>query len=525
MTTKTVIDAWGALDAALAIIDTKHVEATLAILDTYPLNVALAVLGEPGKEMPSGLDEAARAVAPYIEDGTIDEATAVAAIIDRGLGANLAWDRIDETLDVINAALRGVGGSLGWAEPDVAAWRATVVAINQAGVEEQKRVEEWCRERDAWERRRHHEAVQAEVERRLVRAEADAIIAAMNAMAVRWDPDSPGGQFRTGTVREIIEEWDAPPRWRVHGLIPAGGATLVVAQRKTGKTTFCLNVAASLITGDPCLGRIETTPLATWSKVAVMNYELPAQQAAIWAANISPAILDRLIIASLRGRPNPLTDRARFDAFMEGLDPDQSVRSLIVDPFGSAYTGLSQNDAGEVRRWLDTVTAWAAEWDVEDVILTAHAGWSGDRSRGSSSLEDWADAIITLTRDETTGDRYMRAIGRDVDMPQDRLEMDENRRLTLTGTGGQQEAVRARHLDTVAQAVLAIVTGRSGLNGTEIEQQLKADGVPLNRGDHSRALASLERQGLLVHEPGRNNQKLWSPATSHPELPGATRAG
>jgi hypothetical protein len=68
------------------------------------------------------------------------------------------------------------------------------------------------------------------------------------------------------------------------------------------------------------------------------------------------------------------------------------------------------------------------------VVLSAHAGWNGERARGASALEDWADSIITMTKDDSedgTGERYLRAIGRDVDLEEDRLDYDPRTR-TLT---------------------------------------------------------------------------------------------
>jgi hypothetical protein len=76
------------------------------------------------------------------------------------------------------------------------------------------------------------------------------------------------------------------------------------------------------------------------------------------------------------------------------------------------------------------------------VVLSADAGWNGERTRGASAIEDWADSIITMTRDDSkdgNGERYLRAIGRDVDLDEDQLTYDASTRtLTLAGTGSPQ---------------------------------------------------------------------------------------
>ncbi len=84
----------------------------------------------------------------------------------------------------------------------------------------------------------------------------------------------------------------------------------------------------------------------------------------------------------------------------------------MVDPFGRAYTGTSQNDAGEVGAFLCGLDRFAEAAGVSELVLTAHAGWDGERTRGSSALEDWADAVVYLTRDkENEKLRFFRAIG------------------------------------------------------------------------------------------------------------------
>ena len=66
---------------------------------------------------------------------------------------------------------------------------------------------------------------------------------------------------------------------------------------------------------------------------------------------------------------------------------------------------------------------------VSELVLTAHAGWNGERTRGSSALEDWPDVIVTMNKDEATGQRFIRAEGRDVDVDEDGLHYDPATRL------------------------------------------------------------------------------------------------
>jgi len=176
-------------------------------------------------------------------------------------------------------------------------------------------------------------------------------------------------------------------------------------------------------------------------------------------------------LVNLRGRRNPLArgpDRPALAAWLRERD----VEVLIVDPFGRAYTGASQNDSGEVGAWLVALDTFArGQAGAREVVLTAHAGWDGERTRGSSALEDWADAILTLTRgkDDDADGRYLRAVGRDVDVEEDRLEFDATTRtLSRTGTGSRRTGQRTRAVAAARQAVLAYVAANPGCSGQAI---------------------------------------------------------
>jgi RecA-family ATPase len=245
-------------------------------------------------------------------------------------------------------------------------------------------------------------------------------------------------------------------------LIPWEAGTELVAQRKTGKTTLLLNLARSLFTGEEFLGKFGVRPID--GEIAFLNFKVSAAQLARWAADvgISP---DQFYIVNLRGRRNPFSnteDRQRLAATLKA----RGTEAIFCDPFGRAYTGQSQNDPGEVGAWLVELDLFArGEVGALDVVLSAHAGWNGERTRGSSALEDWADSIITMTRDDSkdgTGERFLRAIGRDVDLEEDQLTYDANTRtLTLVGTGSRKAAARKRraekNAETLREEILKLV--------------------------------------------------------------------
>ena len=182
-------------------------------------------------------------------------------------------------------------------------------------------------------------------------------------------------------------------RMRVDGLIPSDAATLVVAQRKTGKTTLELNLARSLITGEPSSAGSPSGPSTGTRRVPQLRGQRRTSSPAGPTRPASPATGSTWSTSAAGATRSP-TRRPRRGSPTQLREHD--VEALIVDPFGRAYTGTSQNDPGEVGAWLTDLDTFArADVGATDLILTAHAGWNGERTRGASALEDWADVIVT----------------------------------------------------------------------------------------------------------------------------------
>lgn len=336
------------------------------------------------------------------------------------------------------------------------------------------------------------------------------------AYALEKAATDPADPFDAGLLAEILARPPEPPH-RVEGLIPSNAATLVVAQRKTGKTTFNLNLARALLTGEDFLGRFAVEPIV--GRVSILNFEVAGAQLARWAADVG-LDPDRLHLVNLRGRRNPLAhpaDRAVLAQLLHSLN----VETLIVDPFSGAYVGQSQNDAGEVGAWLRDLDLFArTEVGAHDLILNAHAGWDAERTRGASALEDWADSIVTLTKGKDDDDgRYMRAIGRDVDVDEDGLTYDPiTRTLSMAGTGSRRAKVGTEKVAFLVSAVHGVVSASPGVNGTEVGDILRRQKVAFRKGEENKALSAAVEQGILRFDTGARGAKLYYPIKV-PHLP------
>src|SRR4051812_11402438 len=100
-----------------------------------------------------------------------------------------------------------------------------------------------------------------------------------------------------GLLEDILARPPEPP-FRVDSLLPSEAAMLVVAQRKTGKTTLMLNLAHSLITGQMFLGKFGVRPLS--GRIAILNFEVSGPQLARWADEVGVP-RHRLFLVNLRG--------------------------------------------------------------------------------------------------------------------------------------------------------------------------------------------------------------------------------
>lgn len=317
------------------------------------------------------------------------------------------------------------------------------------------------------------------------------------------------------TLRDVLKR-PKPPTDRIDGLAPWGASTLITAMRKTGKTTLIITLTHCLLAGEPFLGRFFVVPVT--GRVAVLNYEVSAEQLGRWMeeAGLDP---DRVVLVNLRGRSNPLADDGERAELAERLR-EAGVETVIVDPFSRAFTGDDQNNATQVARFTSMLDRFAREEvGATDLFLTNHAGWKGERTRGSSALEDWPDALWLMTKTDQEV-RYFSAIGRDVDVSEDALTYDpETRRLELAGIGPRSVAEATIKNRELAEAVVELVNAEPGINASGLETALRKAGHALRKGGSKDAVQLAVDSGKIVTETGPRGATLHFPATTSPTSP------
>lgn len=306
-------------------------------------------------------------------------------------------------------------------------------------------------------------------------------------------------EFTDGLVSEV---WDrAPdPQPIIETLLPLGGNLLLNAQRKAGKTSMVLNLIEALTTGSPFLGHLKTLPVT--GRVGLLDFELTDGLFSDYTKGLLSRP-ERVYRNGLLGRTNPLASERGRKWQAERLRA-MDVEILVVDPFLSAmsYTGLSENDNSGTRAWLDELQRWAIEdCGVKALVLLNHSGWNGDRSRGASAIEDWANVIggIRLEdRDDLSSARFFSAFGRLGFIDEDMLHFDETtKRMTLSGFGSRKAVATRTRSDEIKPAILSILDDHE-LSVGEIDKALKTRGISVKDQIRVKALADLVKSGEIT---------------------------
>lgn len=299
-------------------------------------------------------------------------------------------------------------------------------------------------------------------------------------------------------LRDFLAVPDEDVIYRVEGLWPAGGRILIAAQHKAGKTTMMGNLIRSLVDGDPFLGRF---PVQRARRVVLVDDELNERMLRQWLREQEIVNVDSVAVLSLKGRLSSFnildkSIRSRWAHALGGAD------CMIFDCLrpGLDALGLDEDhDAGQYLTALDELTAEAG---IPDLGVVHHMGHNHERSRGSSRILDWPDAVWNIVRENEspTSPRYLSAYGRDVDLEEVALEYsDFGRRLTAS-EGNRTDAKVAR----LTVAVLEAVEENPGCSQRTILELVTGDDA-----DVRSAIRLLVTQGRIRIERQGNSHRHY----------------
>jgi hypothetical protein len=299
-----------------------------------------------------------------------------------------------------------------------------------------------------------------------------------------------------------LDEPDDPIRWRIQDLMAIQARVLVAAQFKSGKTILVTNLLRSLVDGDPFLGRYEVTPI-TDGKVAALDFEMSPRQFKGWTKDQRIENRHRIIALCFRGRAasfNILNNEVRH-RWAERFRA-QRVRFLTLDCLRPIFDALALDEHKDAGRFLVALDMLCDEASIPECWVVHHMGHDGERARGDSRLRDWPDVEVRLVRetDDPASARFISAYGRDVDLPESRLDYDTiSRRLTVAGGNRHDVKVEA----DLAEIMRTLVHSEQPLSQRAVIRALEASGSDLSERRARTAIKLGVRKKDILTENGK----------------------
>jgi hypothetical protein len=312
---------------------------------------------------------------------------------------------------------------------------------------------------------------------------------------------------------EMLAAADEPVLYRIDQLMPIGSRVLLVAQMKTGKTTLTANLLRSLIDGEPFLGYDVAQPSG---HVVLIDTEMSSTMLRRWLRDIGIVHRARASLVTLRGRVQAFDLRQErvFTHWVERLRA-LSCSVLVIDCLKPILDHLGLDENRETGMITTPLTRLMIEAGVSELILVHHAGHNGERSRGDSALRGWPEVewhIVRLASDpdkeaEMNAPRYFRAYGRDVDVPERRLEYDAQTRRLSIGANSTRKADQAAQKEAeIESAILEAITAAPGTAKSKVPALLVERGSGRRRTDVLAAVDRLiARDAVLVRLEGRSD--------------------
>jgi hypothetical protein len=292
----------------------------------------------------------------------------------------------------------------------------------------------------------------------------------------------------------LAEDDPGPAPFLVDGLVGLGSIAAVVGRWKVGKTWAVLNLAQSIASGEPFMGRFEV------ARGPVMLILEESGRAALHrrlgklarGRGIAPEKLSQLYYAANRGvnlsdpqwRSELITEASRLMPHLVVFDPLARVKGGNVDE-------SSQSEIGPVLDFMRELR----EASGAAVLFVHHAGHEAkNRMRGSSDLEAYWESKVTIAEGRR-GTYEMRADHREAPSTEP-IEY----RLNFDGDSLRLEPTEAA--DELRDAIVAYLTEHPGATVTELREA-----IPRRAADTSSRLADLEAAGTAYRSPSQRRDK------------------
>lgn len=362
-----------------------------------------------------------------------------------------------------------------------------------------------------------------EVQKRLTRLKVD-----RDAKILLAEESQPS---RVPEFKRLGDIEDIPMKWRVTStaagithLIAENSQVILVADRKVGKSSIALQICKGYLSGGSVLGAWTVAePLAADETVAYINYEVSESQVAAWMRECG-LDAERTLVLNLRGEANPLLTESGRKKLAEDLKR-HNVKFLVIDPLGKALPLVpgAENDAGAINGFYASIAWICQQAGVREHVVVAHSGKDGSKARGSSAIEGNPDTIIYLRKDETTDERYLRAEGRDVSVPEAQITWDGPSRTNIYMVGAAPLAPAQKksqtHRNAIRLATSQFLKKTKGASANQIIKEANWVGAGLTGSPNPATLKKAldEDEGFV--QRGSGPQTKWYRIQDDPEAP------
>jgi hypothetical protein len=295
-------------------------------------------------------------------------------------------------------------------------------------------------------------------------------------------------------------------RWVVEDIATAGAQVTLPSSRKTGKTTFLLNLCRSAGNGTPFLDRFECS---LDGNIGYLNAEMLRADILGYCDRLGNGIwTSRVHMLHCREtglRLNLLSDNV-CDSLVQWCSL-YDIEWLILDPWKNflTWSGVGMNDNDGVLALSEACRRLSVAAKLQLVIIPMHTTQTPaedgyERGKGAGELEDGADWLWRYTRAGAASDpRVFSVEGRGPGVDEMVVDWDAGTGLLSYGTGTRSEVRRSSGADAAVEALSILLLGRSDsrVMSSDLTDAMKGSSVG-SRTDILAAVRAARAAGTII---------------------------
>jgi len=298
--------------------------------------------------------------------------------------------------------------------------------------------------------------------------------------------------------------------WLIQQLWGRAAVGIVGGPPKTCKSWLGLDMAVSIASATPCLGRFAVQargPALVYLAEDALSMVRVRLEALCGHRRLDIRGLDLHVITAPSLRLDQARDRQRLKATLEKLKP----RMLLLDPLVRLHH-LDENSAADISRLLGFLREMQRAFDTAIVLVhhasKKHRAQPGQALRGSSDLHAFGDSNAYLARKQ---DQLVLTLEHRAAKAPDPITLE----LVSTAEGDHthlevRSEVSPDPSATLCERALLVLQNAS----KPLSRKLLRDTLKVNNQRLGKALEALEKRGGVVH-----TARGWAPVRTAQALP------